>query len=47
MNFALDAGADTVVFGVKTVDELRENVQSFNSEKGIVNYQELVKLFRI
>ncbi|MFW9908890.1 MAG: aldo/keto reductase [Candidatus Thorarchaeota archaeon] len=47
INFALDAGADTVVFGVKTVDELRENVQSFNSEKGMNNYQELVKLFRI
>jgi hypothetical protein len=45
MNYALDCGADTVVFGVKTVDELRENVQSFTSEKGMNNYQELVKLF--
>ncbi|MHA1577250.1 MAG: aldo/keto reductase [Candidatus Thorarchaeota archaeon] len=45
INFALDYGADTVVFGVKTVDELKENVQSFNSEKGLDNYQELVKLF--
>jgi predicted aldo/keto reductase-like oxidoreductase len=45
-NYALDSGADTVVFGVKTVDELKENVQSFNSEKGMDNYQELIKLFR-
>ncbi|MHA2086338.1 MAG: aldo/keto reductase, partial [Candidatus Thorarchaeota archaeon] len=46
INYALDSGADTVVFGVKTVDELIENVQSFNSEKGMDNYQELIKLFR-
>lgn len=46
INYALDYGANTVVFGVKTVDELKENVQSFHSEKGKNNYQELVKLFR-
>ena len=46
INYTLDCGADTVVFGVKTVDELKENVQSFNSERGMKNYQELVKLFR-
>jgi predicted aldo/keto reductase-like oxidoreductase len=45
INYALDSGADTIVFGVKTVDELKENVQSFNSEKGMDNYQELIKLF--
>ncbi|MHA2351073.1 MAG: aldo/keto reductase [Candidatus Thorarchaeota archaeon] len=45
INYALDSGADTVVFGVKTVDELKENVQSFNSEIGMDNYQELIKLF--
>ncbi|MHA2178621.1 MAG: aldo/keto reductase [Candidatus Thorarchaeota archaeon] len=45
INYALDSGADTVVFGVKTVDELKENVQSFNSEKGMNNYQNLIKLF--
>jgi predicted aldo/keto reductase-like oxidoreductase len=46
INYALDCGADTVVFGVKTVDELVETVQSFNSGKGIDNYQDLVKYFR-
>jgi predicted aldo/keto reductase-like oxidoreductase len=46
INYALDYGADTVVFGVSTVDELKENVQSFNSERGKNNYQDLVKLFQ-
>ncbi|MFW9926849.1 MAG: aldo/keto reductase [Candidatus Thorarchaeota archaeon] len=45
INYALDYGADTVVFGVKTVDELIEVVQSCNSEKGLNNYQKFVKLF--
>jgi hypothetical protein len=46
INYALDYGADMVVFGVKSVDELKENVQSFNSDKGKNDYQELIKLFR-
>ncbi|TFG27958.1 aldo/keto reductase [Candidatus Thorarchaeota archaeon] len=45
INYALDFGADTIVFGVKTVEELVENVHSFTSGKGLNNYQELVKLF--
>ncbi|MFW9890082.1 MAG: hypothetical protein ACFFER_18010, partial [Candidatus Thorarchaeota archaeon] len=46
MNYAFDSGADTVVFGVKTADELKENAQSFNSEKEMNSYQGLVRLFR-
>lgn len=45
INYVLDHGADSAVFGVKTVDEIKENVHSFNSGKGLENYQELVKLF--
>jgi predicted aldo/keto reductase-like oxidoreductase len=43
MNYALDLGADSIVFGVKTVDELRSNFQSYEADKGINNYGELVK----
>jgi hypothetical protein len=43
MNYALDLGADSVVFGVKTVDELRSNLQSYESEKGLKNYVEVAK----
>lgn len=45
INYALDSGADTVVFGVKTVEELKENIHSFNSERGMSNYQNLVQFF--
>ena len=38
MNYAFDSGADTVVFGVKTVEELRSNIESYNSNKGSNNY---------
>lgn len=43
MNYAFDLGADSVIFGVKTVDELRNNLQSYESEKTIKNYEELAK----
>ena len=43
MNYAFDLGADSVVFGVKTVDELRRNLQSYESERATKNYGELAK----
>ena len=43
MNYAIDLGADSVVFGVKTVDELRKNLQSYESEKATKNYGEIAK----
>ncbi len=43
MNYALDLGADSVVFGVKTVDELRKNLQFYKSEKETKNYGEITK----
>lgn len=46
MNYALDLGVDTVVFGVQAVEEVKENVQSFNSEIGMKNYLEFIKLFK-
>ncbi|MHA2287284.1 MAG: aldo/keto reductase [Promethearchaeota archaeon] len=42
-NYALDLGADSVVFGVKTVDELRDNLQSYKSEMTPKNYGEIVR----
>lgn len=43
INYASDLGADSVVFGVKSVDELRRNLQSYESEKAIKNYGEIAK----
>jgi len=43
MNYAFDLGADSVVFGVKSVGELRRNLQSYESEKVIKNYEEITK----
>ncbi|MFW9875420.1 MAG: aldo/keto reductase [Candidatus Thorarchaeota archaeon] len=43
VNYAFDLGADSVVFGVKTVDELRRNLQSYESEKATKNYLEIAK----
>ncbi|MHA1933009.1 MAG: aldo/keto reductase [Promethearchaeota archaeon] len=43
MNYAFDLGADSVTFGVKTVDELRRNLQSYESGKEMKNYVELAK----
>lgn len=43
MNYAFDLGADSVVFGVKTVGELRRNLQSYESEKAIKNYEDITK----
>jgi len=43
MNYAFDLGADSVVFGVKSVGELRRNLQSYESEKAIKNYEEITK----
>ncbi|MHA1481673.1 MAG: aldo/keto reductase [Candidatus Thorarchaeota archaeon] len=45
INYALDLGANMVVIGVQTVEQLKENVQSFNSEIGMKNYHDLIKLF--
>ena len=43
MNYAFDLGADSVVFGVKTIDELKSNIQSYESEKATKNYNEIAK----
>ncbi len=43
-NYALDLGADSVVFGVKTVEELKENIHSYETEQN-VDYSYLVKRF--
>ena len=46
MNYAFDLGADSVVFGVKTVDELRRNIQYYELEKETKNYGEILKKFK-
>jgi predicted aldo/keto reductase-like oxidoreductase len=43
-NYALDLGIDSVVFGVKTVEELKENILSYETEQD-VDYSYLVKKF--
>ncbi|MFX0075808.1 MAG: aldo/keto reductase [Candidatus Hermodarchaeota archaeon] len=42
-NYAFDLGANSVVFGVKTVDELRDNCHSYKSNETTQGYGELVK----
>jgi predicted aldo/keto reductase-like oxidoreductase len=42
-NYAFDLGADSVVFGVKSVEELRENINSYKSEKAPKDYGDIVK----
>ncbi|MHA2398964.1 MAG: aldo/keto reductase [Promethearchaeota archaeon] len=43
MNYALDLGADSVVFGVKTVDELIINLQSYESEETTRNCGDIIE----
>ncbi len=43
-NYALDLGVDSVVFGVQTVEQLQENIQSFKREEK-VDYSQLVEIF--
>ena len=43
-NYVLDLGADSVVFGVKTVEELKENIHSYKTEQN-VDYSYLVEKF--
>ncbi len=43
-NYALNLGADSVVFGVKTVEELKENIHSYKTEQN-VDYSYFVKKF--
>lgn len=45
-NYALDLGAEAVVFGVKQVEELAENVQSFAANRGKKDYNPLVSQFQ-
>ncbi len=45
INYGFDSGANTVAFGVKTVEELQENIESYNSSKGTKDYAEIVKKF--
>ncbi len=46
MKFALDLGADNVVFGVKTVEELIHNVSSYMNEKESADYSKIVQKFK-
>lgn len=46
INYGLDSGANSVVFGVKTVDELHQNIQSYQSEKEKADYNQTLKEFK-
>ena len=46
INYALDLGIDSVVFGVKKVDELRKNVESFRASKDSKEYTYFEQLFK-
>jgi len=45
MNYGFDSGADTVVFGVKTVEELRENFKSYKNPYESKDYSPTVVQF--
>jgi len=45
LNYGFDMGADTVVFGVKTIDELIHNIKSYNEENIPNNYYKTIKHF--
>ena len=40
-NYAFDHGASSVVFGVKTIEELRSNIHSYETEKARKDYNEI------
>ncbi len=44
-NYGFDMGADTLVFGVKTVDELKNNMRSYDEESIPKNYSKTLKHF--
>ena len=44
--YGLDQQADSIVFGVKTVAELQENIESYNREKGTIDYSKTLKQFK-
>ena len=46
INYGLDSGANNVVFGVKTVNELRKNMNSLHEEKGKADYSYVLGEFR-
>ncbi|MCG3222028.1 MAG: aldo/keto reductase [Candidatus Heimdallarchaeota archaeon] len=46
IKYGLDSGADSVVFGVKTVDEMKQNIQSYQSEKDNADYSQILKVFK-
>lgn len=46
IKYGLDSGANTVVFGVKTVEELKQNMQSYQSEKENADYSQTLKEFK-
>ena len=46
MNYALNLGVNCVVFGVKNVDELIINMNSFNSQKGSKGYTYFEQAFK-
>ncbi len=45
IQYGLDQGADSVVFGVKTVNELQRNVNSYQSKEKKLDYSYFVKEF--
>ncbi len=45
LNYGFDMGADSIVFGVKTVNELIHNMKSYNEESIPKNYYKTVKYF--
>lgn len=46
MNYALNLGVDSVVFGVTKADEVRENMESFKSQGSSDNYKYYEKVFK-
>ncbi|MBY9001445.1 MAG: aldo/keto reductase [Candidatus Heimdallarchaeota archaeon] len=45
LRYGLDQGAETVVFGVKTVEELKNNFESYKNEKDSVDYSRILYQF--
>ncbi len=44
--YGLEQQADSIIFGVKTVAELQENIESYNREKGTANYSKTLNQFK-
>jgi len=46
INYALDLGVDTVAFGVKNVDELKTNMESYKLQDKTRNYKYFEQIFK-